>query len=150
MKKIIEIAEILIIVLVISIILNTYLFSFFRVYGISMEPTLYENDLVLVKKWGKIYKNDIIIFREVNEGIYLVKRLVGLPGDIIESNGKNILINGMETLNHQGEEFRFNLLEDEYYLIGDNFMVSEDSRNFGPVKKDFIMGTVLLRVWPIF
>ncbi|QNO16387.1 signal peptidase I [Alkalicella caledoniensis] len=150
MKKIIEIAEILILVLVITFVLNTYVFSLFRVYGISMEPTLQESDLLLVKKWGTIKKGDIIVFYESNQGINLVKRVVGVPGDKVQSDGDNIIINDKEIVQHKSDEFSFTLMNDEYYLIGDNFMLSEDSREFGPVKKDFILGTVLIRIWPIF
>ncbi len=150
MKKIIEIIELLIVVLVITFILNTYLFSFLKVYGPSMEPTFHHEDLLLIRKWGDYKANHIISFYKVDEQIFLVKRIIAIPGDNIESDGDNIFVNGVKSVPYQGEAFAFTLMDDEYFIVGDNHEVSIDSRNFGPIKKEFIQGIVIGRVWPVF
>lgn len=116
------------------------------VYGSSMEPTLNDGQIVLVLRFAQdINRNDIWTCK-IN-GKLSVKRVVGLPGELIEVRDGSIFINGRE------EEPHFNtpenwyevlLKEDEYFMAGDNRAHSSDSVLFGPVNAKDIYGKVLL------
>ena len=150
MKKFVEIIELVLVVLVITFILNTYFFTLYKVYGSSMEPAYYNGDHLIVKKWGKYNYNDVVAFFEMDDQVFAIKRIVALPGDKIESDGNNILVNGEQVVPFESEAFMFTLLDDEYYFIGDNHNISKDSRHYGPVREEFIKGKVIGRIWPIF
>lgn len=149
MKKTIEIIEMMVILLVITFILNTYFFAFLKVFGSSMEPSYYNGDHLIIKKWGRYSYNDVVAFFELEDQVFAIKRIVALPGDKIESDGNNIFVNGNKVASFEGEAYTFDLLDDEYYFLGDNHSISKDSRHYGPVRQEFIKGKVVGRVWPI-
>lgn len=141
-----------------------------RVDGSSMNPTLADGDNLWVDKlsytFGKPKRFDVIIFNpNGNEKITYVKRIIGLPGETVtmDIEGK-IYING-QLLNENyalEEPFlvqRLGILsgdneivlgEDEYFVLGDNRNNSMDSRRSDPgnVKKEYIIGKVVLRIYP--
>lgn len=132
----------------------------------SMEPTLYENHYLLLNKMA--YKldepdrGDIIVFKSEllddngNEK-WLIKRVIGLPGDIITiANGK-VQLNGKlyeeEYLNDgvtDGELINYTVPDGEYFVMGDNRLVSLDSRyeEVGNVEEESIEGKAVFRVYP--
>lgn len=134
--------------------------------GASMEPNLYNNENVLVEKISKNFKKfdrfDIIVFYPYGKGTeeYYIKRIIGLPGEKIQINkdgsiyiDDNILEEnyGKDPMETGGiAEEPIILAEDEYFVLGDNRLISEDSRSeyVGPVSKDKIGGKVILRIWP--
>ncbi len=119
---------------------------------------------VSVRPFKEIARQDIAVFHPPQSPEqFFIKRVIGLPGEAIEiRHGKVILYNsehvdgfyldesaylGPEVLTHDMP--RVDIKEDEYFLMGDNRMFSYDSRAFGPVKKDKVVGRVLLRAWPV-
>lgn len=111
-----------------------------EVKGISMLPTLKENRRVLVSHafWlvGSVEKEDIVVLREADGSGYYIKRVKGLPGDTIEW-----------TYMPRDRSFRdgpFQVPEGTLYVLGDNLEHSEDSRKFGPVPMDRLLGKVLV------
>ncbi len=131
-----------------------------RVAGHSMEPTLIENDLLLVSRRfpdrGRPARGDIVLFRDPLMGVDDIKRVCGLPGELVEQVDGALIIDG-STLNEpytiaraSGESNRgsWSLSEDEYIVLGDNRDDSRDSRAFGPVHRSFIVGRAWCRYGP--
>jgi len=134
----------------------------------SMLPTLWDGDIILVGKnayiFGQPGRGDVVVFKSPNGKEDLVKRVVGIPGDWIKDNGSKLLVNGfvLDKGRTKSDEwlFRFDkktgdqqgrgihLGTGEFYVVGDNRDVSRDSRAFGPIKRESIIGRVLLVVWP--
>lgn len=125
------------------VVLGITLFMYFNfktvvVSGNSMEPTYQNRERVLVSKayWliGPIRRKDVIVVRSPS-GEEVIKRVYGLPGDNIE------LFNVPEGWSLVMGDYR--VPEGTYYVIGDNREVSEDSRKYGPVEADQVLGKVV-------
>lgn len=112
------------------VIIRIFVFSAVRVSGISMLPTLQDEQIIFVNKmayWKNAPQNgDIVIVREPIDNIQVVKRIVGTPGTAITI-----------------EDNTFILKEDEYYIEGDNRDNSIDSRAYGPIRSERIIGKVI-------
>lgn len=154
------------ILVVVVLVVALYIVGLQQVVGPSMEPTLNNKDVLILDKISiKIFalkRNDIIAFYDENEK-YLIKRIVGLPGEKIEYKNNTLYVNGqsVEEKYLQGvttEDFSINSLGYEtipnnmYFVLGDNRQNSKDSRDIsiGLVEKKDIIGKVRLRIWPLF
>jgi signal peptidase I len=103
-------------------------------------------------------RNEFVVFHSLtNPEEALIKRLVGLPGDTIELRDGAVFINGEQLdepyINGQRTECHqfcgtIVLGSNQYFMMGDNRLVSLDSRSFGPIPGDKIVGRVILRYWP--
>ena len=119
------------------------------VVGQSMEPTLKEGNLLLVNRLAEKYERfDIVVASYENS--YLIKRVIGLPGETIQIKNNKIYIDNKEINDvyngsMDGGMFLEPTLikENEYVIIGDNRNNSSDSRYFGPVSVDTIMGKAI-------
>ena len=124
----------------------------FRVIGQSMEPVINDGEQVFITKMyykmNKIRKNDII-------GLYKdhkieIKRIIGMPKDRISINQYSLVRNGTEIINtsriqHGIQNKEIILRNEEFFVMGENYSKSVDSRNYGPIKKNQIIGKVLGR-----
>ena len=131
--------------------------------GHSMEPTFYGEDRLVVSRvhylLGLPERGDILVFNSLEaEGVMLIKRVVGLPGETVELRDQAIYINGAALdESYIKEPCRINrchneewtLAEDEYFMMGDNRNNSRDSRGFGSVPLNKIVGQVVFRYWPL-
>ena len=128
--------------------------------GESMSPVIHNDDTLLVNKIKYKFfspkQMDIILFkvRKSSETTYSVKRVIGVPGDTVQIIDGEVYINGSKLENPPFEELILNpglakdpilLGEDEYFVMGDNCNISEDSRfvNIGVVLKEDIVGQVV-------
>ncbi len=178
--------ESILIAFIIAMIARTFIVQAFKIPTGSMEPTLHgdpsNGDRVLVNKF--VYalhppkRGDIVVFRTVNiTGLDYhkdyIKRLVGLPGDIVEIRYGHIYVNGerleepeiFNKVHYTNTEVRREPLGDEgqyglfgkpirvpqnhYFVLGDNSSVSRDSRYWGFVPKENLIGQAFVTYWPI-
>ena len=131
--------------------------------GSSMQPTFVDGERLIVSRINYLiarpHRGDVIVFNSLNPGepeIMLIKRVIGEPGDTVEWRNHQLYLNG-----HLIEEDYINepctscsdevweLQTDQYFVMGDNRNHSRDSRSFGPVPIDHIVGRVVFRYWPI-
>ena len=137
-----------------------------RVYGDSMYPTLLDGGIgfsnVLGMKPGEIRRFDIVIIYVPEKNEYLVKRVIGLPGETVSYSNGQLYINGeamdedfldQKYVEECGQYFMsdvapITLESDEYYCLGDNRPASSDSRYYGPFKKENIRSKGILILWP--
>ncbi len=164
-KEIIDTVIYFAILFLVVLLIHTFIGEQLKVRGSSMENTLQHGDRLILEKvsyrFGDPKRFDIIVFQPRNSGkdVYYIKRIIGLPNETVQIIGSNIYING-EVLD---ESFGNNpiehagiasepivLLEDEYFVLGDNRNNSSDSRNpsVGVVSLDSIEGRAWLRIWP--
>lgn len=131
-------------------IVEAPLLSFYRISGNSMLPSYTDGDRVLVTSVGPVEVGDAVICRFAGET--LIKRVVACPGDVLALRDGRIVRNGELRDELVPPPFRDGtsvaereLGEDEYYILGDNRRVSIDSRTFGPVHREDIVGRVIYR-----
>jgi signal peptidase I len=152
--------------LIVALLVKTFLIQAFFIPSLSMYSTLDKGDRVLVNKLSydlhDVHRGDIVVFeRPANvpdTGIKdLIKRVVALPGETIEGKDGAVYIDGhklkepyldpgVRTLNLERRTIRKN----EVFVMGDNRANSEDSRIFGPIDQDLLVGRAFVRVWPLF
>lgn len=158
--------------LVIGILLVVFVVQRNDVYGPSMEPNLNEHDSVFVEMISKYFtspeRGDIITVNatgldEYSKSEAIIKRVVGLPGETVAIKDGYVYINGVlldepyiddSVLTYVADRGivsgydNITLGEDEYYFLGDNRGVSEDSRVMGPITKSRIKSHVIFRIYP--
>lgn len=133
--------------LFIGILLSHFVFQISHVSGCSMDPTIKDGNYVFVKKWSHNYHRGHIIIAK-NEGIELIKRIAGVPGDTLEFKDNTLYVNGEEAKFYdyhgiKAKKFdKVTLKKDQYLIIGDNFKESYDGRYFGPINRKQIQGIV--------
>ena len=151
MKKFVKEYLPYVLILLVIILLRIYVVTPVTVDGNSMSDTLYTNDLMLLFKVGNIERYDIVVANHDNKK--LIKRVIGMPNDKIKCVSGILYINNEEDTSDYGygENIDFpeyTLKDDEYFLIGDNRSDSFDSRYFGPVKKEDIVGKANFIIFP--
>ena len=130
----------------ITVLLLNFLFPLCKVDGHSMDPTLYDSQLVLSRRTKELKNNDVIIFYEPHLQKKLVKRVIAKPGDTICIKDSVVTVNGSvlnETyINEKVFEgdLETTVPEDKYFVMGDNRNHSTDSRAFGYVDKENVIG----------
>jgi len=139
--------------------------------GDSMEPTLADGDYLLLNKFSGIDRFDVVVFPPPgNENTQYIKRVIGMPGDTVEFDEDILYLNGEAVdqpfLEEEGVEASDSyfmtgdftlptLLGEEvvpqghYFVLGDNRLNSRDSRSFGFIEEEAILGEVSLRYWPL-
>lgn len=142
-----------ILIIIMIIIIRTYIITPVRVDGASMNRTLEDGDILLLYKMTEINRYDIVVLDEEYDNEIIIKRIIGLPGETVEIKDNEIYINGrvIEDEYAYGDTSdyeKITLADDEYFILGDNRLISKDSRYFGPVKESDLMGRVVFRIWP--
>lgn len=174
LKEMLSTGIYLLIVLLVTYLLITFVIQRTVVNGSSMEPTLYGTDAgnpdkvgdnLLVDKISYRFREperfEIVVFPYRYTGEYFIKRIIGLPGETVRIDAEgNIYINGEILKEGYGKEViaspgraeqEILLGEDEYFVLGDNRNNSKDSRDssVGNIRRDEIVGRAWLRIWPL-
>lgn len=176
LKEIREWVVALVVALVVVLFIRTFLFTIIRVDGHSMDYTLADGERMFVtildKKLFGVERDDVVICHFPGRGhTYFVKRVRGVPGDVVERKNNVTYING-EAIDpdneirsliyypdgHPDDYGPYTLGEDEYFVVGDNVYNSHDSRDWndsdptgdvGPITGDMIVGRARFVFWPL-
>ena len=127
--------------------------------GPSMQPNLYQGYRVMIERVSYRFhppeRGDIVVADLSDEGISLIKRVIGLPGETIEVRDGHVLINGQSieepwVTHFGGPDYGPEEVPEGYvFILGDNRQASRDSRAIGPVALSAIEGRVWLVYWPL-
>jgi signal peptidase I len=133
----------------------------FRVQGTSMEPLLLDGERIVVNKFiyrlQPIERGDVVVFWYPRDpSVSFIKRVVGLPGDLVEMQAGRLVVNGMAVReDYMPESFRdgdslppTEVRKGYYFVLGDHRRSSNDSRSWGEVPEKYIYGRAVFRFWP--
>lgn len=162
-----EVFKVVVISLAIIVPVRYYLIKPFYVKGASMEPNFYNHEYLIIDeisyRFSEPKRGDSVVIRyPFDLSQYFIKRVIALPGEKIKISSSRVeifnasqpqgfvlnedyLSKDMKTLG----EVEITLKSDEYYVLGDNRIASLDSRVFGPISRQYVIGRTLLRGWPI-
>jgi signal peptidase I len=156
---VVELVQVMAPALVLALVVHLFLAQATIVYGQSMEPNLHPNQRLIVDKLSyrlhSPHRNDIVVVDLPDMEEMLVKRIVALPGETVEVRRGTIYVNGSpvpEPYEHDLTPYDMaprTLGPLAYFVMGDNRSNSNDSRSFGPITRDEIVGRVWLRYWPL-
>lgn len=154
-----ETIETIIVTLLVYLLIRTFLFENYRVVGYSMSPTLDDGQFLAVNKLAyrlhEPERGDIVVFRDpINPNRKLIKRVIGLPGDVVEIRQGQVLINEqpleepyIQVPAHYSQP-PLPIPEGHYFVLGDNRNNSSDSSNWGPLPRKNIVGKAWISYWP--
>lgn len=148
----------LVVVAAVAVLIATLAFPVLQISGSSMEPTLNDEEIVVLLKTGNMKKGELCCFSYQNK--LLIKRVIGLPGDKINiDESGNVYVND-EMIDEPyvtdkafGEcdiTFPCYVTDNHYFVLGDHRSTSIDSRSsvIGLVSEDYIIGKIFFRIWP--
>lgn len=171
-KKILDVIwhwiKMMILCAVVAIILRAFIFIPMEVSGNSMAPTINEKDFIVTEDFSKIKRFDVIVFTSPDGNTY-VKRVIGLPGDRVEYKKDQLLINGvkkdepfLKNIKKKENEYVFTtdldskeligmtkIPKNQYFVLGDNRRLSKDSRSFGTISEQAILGKAKIVYYPL-
>ncbi len=146
--------------ILIALLIQLFLAQTTRIESFSMEPTLFEEQRLVIEKISYRLRlperGEIVVIRPQDDGaIPLIKRVIGLPGETIAVHDEQVFIDGqpleepyLRVVTH-GFYPITTIPDDAIFVMGDNRDRSRDSRMFGPVPVHDLIGRALLRYWPL-
>jgi signal peptidase I len=167
-----EYAVLAVVAISVALLIQAFLVKPYRIPSISMEDTLLIGDRVLVDRiswrFSDPQRGDIVVFHPPFAGPVLIKRIIGLPGDVVSVRDGAVYVNGrrldepyVRRVDGQpvpSEPFSnglpwslqepYTVPADNYFVMGDNRVDSGDSREFGPVPRAQLVGRAFARYWP--
>ncbi len=160
-----EVVRFALMVILIVLPIRLFVAEPFVVSGSSMDPTFTDKDYLIIDKisykLGDPERNDVLVFEYPNDpSKFFIKRIIALPNETIDIRGNSITITNEEykdgilldqsfIANQGNNNIHLKLKDGEYYVMGDNRPASSDSRVWGPLKREYITGKVLLRLLPL-
>ncbi len=161
-----ELVRFAILALLVVVPIRLFVVEPFVVSGSSMLPTFKTEDYLIIDKIS--YKSrepkrgEVIIFKYPKDKTkFFIKRVIGLPNETVDIKGNTVKITNLDNKeesfileepyikNESNNDLHISLKSDEYFVMGDNRPASSDSRYWGPVTRDLIVGRALVRLLPI-
>lgn len=161
LRAIVEVVVIVAAAFVVAMLVQAFIVKPFTIHQVSMQPTLLEGDRILLNRLSYHFRDpesgDIVVFHSpVTEGEDLVKRVVAVAGDRVEIKDGSLFVNGERRVEPylMDQDFRGELAETlvpegMVFVMGDNRNNSGDSRYFGPIDNESIIGCAFCVYWPI-
>lgn len=141
---------------VLILLVSQVFFMYSKVPSGSMSPTIKEGEYVLIKRTNHIEHGDIVAFYSEEFSVYMLKRCIGMEGDIVDIREGNVYVNGIflqenYVLARSSETKTFVVPEDSYFFLGDNRANSLDSREWSTpfIAQEDVVGKLCLRLYPI-
>jgi signal peptidase I len=165
-ETIFDLLKTIVFVIVLAFLIRFFIFQPFVVQGISMEPTLHNSEYLIVDRlsyrFSEPHRGDVVVFPAPdNSKVDYIKRIIGLPGEEVKITDNHVYINNIlidekylpndfKTLvnNKEGEALDKIVGPNELFVMGDNRENSYDSRFFGVIKKDSVVGKAWLILFP--
>jgi signal peptidase I len=137
--------------------ISNFVISTITISGLSMEPTLSPGQVYLLNRWSHRFfplnYGDLVVVRDHSHNDLVVKRVIALPTDTIAFHHGTVLLNGepihepylhdnTRTYSRRFSQYPLTLGSEEYFLMGDNRLVSDDSRSHGPFYRKDVLGTI--------
>ena len=145
-----------------AMVIIIFLYQPVKVEGTSMAPLLSDQERIFINKFvyrfEPIERGDVVVFwYPLDRTKSFIKRVVGLPGESIEIRQGRVLVNGKRLLEpYVPKQFAdlssygpITVPADEYFVMGDHRISSNDSRMFGPVGNKYIYGKAVFAYWPV-
>ncbi len=157
---VVELSETVLPAIVIAVLINLFLAQATRVYGYSMEPNLHTDQRLVVEKVSyRLHgpqRGDVVVLHMPHHSAeLLIKRIIALPGETVQVSNGSVLINGQRleepylNVETRGSYGPLTVPQDHVFVMGDNRGASNDSRSFGPVPIDQIVGRAWISYWPM-
>lgn len=164
---VLETIKFIILALIIVLPIRLWIAQPFVVSGASMDPTFANGQYLIVDELSYRFQSptrgDVIVFEPpVDQSKYYIKRIIGLPEETIQINGSTVTIKNQEhpegfvlnepfvyVGNEKVDSLSITLKKDQYFVMGDNRKASSDSRIWGPISKEAIVGKPAARLFPI-
>lgn len=154
-----DVLETIVPALIIALLINIFLAQATRVYGQSMEPNLHPDQRLVIEKLSfRLHapqRGDVVVLRVSDQSRdLLIKRVIALPGETVEIRNGHVFVDGVQL----DEEYLANLTSGSYpptyvpplhiFVLGDNRGFSNDSRSFGMVPLENLVGRAWFSYWP--
>jgi signal peptidase I len=150
--------------IVVVFLVRTFIAQPFVVSGASMEPTFHNGEYLIVDqlsyRLSEPERGDVIVFKyPLIPSRFFIKRIIAMPGETIKIEGEEVFIKTIDSdefrklnegyIEFPKDSFEETTLEDnEYFVMGDNRLASLDSRVWGPLKEEYIVGKAFVRLFP--
>lgn len=161
-----EVLKIVIVALLVVVPIRYFVFQPFFVRGQSMEPNFHQGDYLIIDELSYQFRapqrGEVIVFKYPQDPTQrYIKRIIGLPGETVKIKSgqvsiyKNGQIQTLDELTYLPQstqtlgDMEITLDNNDYFVLGDNRPVSSDSRRWGVLPEENIIGRVLLRAWPV-
>jgi signal peptidase I len=154
----------LVISVVLAVLVILFLYQPVKVEGTSMMPSLVDQERIFINKFvyrfgiGDVHRGDLVVFWFPQDPTKsYIKRVIGLPGDTVEVDNGNVIVNGqvlsedyvMAEYRDRSSMSPYKVAEDEYFVLGDHRSSSNDSRAWGGVPRTHIYGKAVFVYWPL-
>lgn len=158
-----------VVIVIVVIIIRSFIITPVIVRGDSMDETLHDGEVLLLSKISyrleEIKRYDVVVIKDVDDD-YIIKRVIGLPGDRAEYKNDKLYLNGKRIkksfTDDETEDFTLEdvceindddcsdgIPDGKYLVLGDNRDVSADSRIKGLIDREQITGKTVVRLWPL-